>query len=408
MRCRGGRVDIPNSFKFMLSCVTFTIAICCSNLVFAGAAEKWQYDVIPDKSKNIINVTAKNITQNAANDLTYKVKVVPNSSIVGRTVLRRLFSRNVAAFATVAGIELTLKSLGYSLDYDSQTVYREIKADSDIGWIDLNGIWHNDPNKWGKAWVDTYNSNGATPKAVFNRVELDEKNTAYLWVDRTYGAETYTSNVTSSASQPNPNPHPTPNVREILNPEAIGDIVLGNPPKPVNFSPELPLPSYPPVYSPELPNIFKPVPDVNYPNDLDPAPNQVIDLLDKSQPSSSDQIITTTPTPDGSSSLLPNFCDWATPICSFIDWFKDDSAIPEPEKYEVKEFDKSKLPTAPQFSFNGQCPAPKIFNLNLGLASTQISLPYDYFCSFATDVRPFVILAAWLHACFIFAGFVRS
>jgi len=115
-----------------------------------------------------------------------------------------------------------------------------------------------------------------------------------------------------------------------------------------------------------------------------------------------------TSTPNDSSIGFPAFCNWATPICSFLDWFKDDSAIPEPEKHQVHDFDKNKLPTSPEFNFKANCPAPEIFNLNLGMASAQISFPYDYACSFAIDIRPFVILAAWLNACYIFIGFVRS
>ena len=105
---------------------------------------------------------------------------------------------------------------------------------------------------------------------------------------------------------------------------------------------------------------------------------------------------------------FPEFCSWAQPLCDLKEWFTDDSAIPEPEEYNVSEFDKNRLPTNPQFNFNGQCPAPKTIALDLGLASTQIALPYDYLCSFAIDIRAFVILGAWLHACFIFAGYVRS
>lgn len=403
MRCRGGRVDLSNYFKYLLCCITFTLIV--SNAYANTANPTWDYQVSTDKSKNSINVTAKKVSNSIKN--TYRVKIVPSSVVVGRTVMNRLFSRNVAALATITSVDLLLKSLDFKIDYDTKTIYREIIQDSGLGWISTDGRWYDNPEDWGKAWVNKYNSSGYTPSAVFNRVELNEKNTAHLYIDRTYDSGKYTALITTAAPSANPNVRPI--VTQVMTSEALGDIVLGNPANPNRYSPSSPLPTYPEKYSPDLPNIYQPVPDITY-TESDPTIKEVTQALQSAVPiSNSSEIIHTNPnTGEQSNSFLPVFCDWATPICNFIDWFTDDSAIPEPEKYELKDLDKSKLPTAPQFSFNGQCPAPKTFTLNLGIASTQISFPYDYFCSFATDVRPFVILAAWLHACFIFAGFVRS
>lgn len=189
-------------------------------------------------------------------------------------------------------------------------------------------------------------------------------------------------------------PQPIPDYA-VVNPEVLGETIF-NKAKPADLSP---LFDYNEVYqSPaaiEAINEYNDTKDETFPLAY---PDITSPALDKP--------ITTTPS--NSSFEFPEFCNWATPICSFVEWFKDDSAIPEPEKHEVREFDKSKLPTSPEFNFKANCPAPKTFNLSLGMASTQISLPYDYFCSFAVDVRPFVILAAWLNACYIFLGFVRS
>lgn len=403
MRCRGGRVDISNYFKYLLCCIAFTLI--ASNTYANTANPTWDYQVTADKSKNSINVTAKKVSSSIKN--TYRVKVVPSSVMVGRTVMNRLFSRNVAAFATVASVDLLLKSLDFKIDYDTQTIYREITEDSGLGWLATDGKWYANPDDWGKAWVHRYNENGASPIAVFNRVELDEHDKAYLYVDRTYGTETYTTSITVAAPTANPNVRPI--VTQVMTPEALGDMVLGNPANPNRYSPSSPVPTYPEQYSPDLPNIYQPVPDTTY-SHSDPTITEVTQALEQAVPTSNSSEITHTnpQTGEQSNSVMPVFCDWATPICNFIDWFTDDSAIPEPEQHTISEFDKSRLPTDPQFNFNGQCPAPKTFTLNLGMASTEISLPYEYFCSFAIDVRPFVILAAWLHACYIFAGYVRS
>lgn len=396
-------MDIFNYFRSLLCCITFTLI--ASNSYSNTANPTWDYQVTTDKSKNSINVTAKKVSSLIKN--TYRVKVVPSSVMVGRTVMNRLFSRNVAAFATVASIDLLLKSLDFKIDYDTQTIYREITEDSGIGWLATDGKWYVNPEDWGKAWVQRYNENGASPIAVFNRVELDEHDKAYLYVDRTYGTETYTTSITVAAPTTNPNVRPI--VTQVMTPEALGDMVLGNPANPNRYSPSSPVPTYPEQYSPDLPNIYQPVPDITY-SHSDPTVTEVARSLEQAIPTSNSSEITHTnpQTGEQSNSVMPVFCDWATPVCNFIDWFTDDSAIPEPEQHTISEFNKSRLPTDPQFNFNGQCPAPKTFTLNLGLASTEISLPYDYFCSFAIDVRAFVILAAWLHACYIFAGYVRS
>lgn len=187
-------------------------------------------------------------------------------------------------------------------------------------------------------------------------------------------------------------PQPIPDYA-VVNPDVLGETIF-NKAKPADLSP---LFDYTEVY--QSPAAIEAIDEYN--NTKGEAFPTYPDITTPSL----DKPVTT---PNNSNLDLPTFCNWATPICSFVEWFKDDSAIPEPEKHEVREFDKSKLPTSPEFNFKANCPVPKTFNINLGMASTQISLPYDYFCSFAIDVRPFVILAAWLNACYIFVGFVRS
>ncbi|MEI5719585.1 virulence factor TspB C-terminal domain-related protein [Acinetobacter baumannii] len=410
----GRLAKLDLSYRYVCLFSLLIASLIFSQISFAEdlSKDKWRIESAVNKTyengrKTVELRATKGVTINGSyKQVTTRAVVVADRSAVGRTFMKRLFSRNAVAIATVVGIEFALRKLGYEFDHSNGTVYVP-SSDSNIGWSGLDGNWYNDPNKWGQVWVNSYNNNGASPQAVFNRTEVSENGTVYLYVDRTYGTETYTTNIASSAPVPNPNPNPS--TPKVLTPEAIGDIILGNPPDPSLYPTDSPLPSYPHEVSPDLPNLYKPVDDSSYPSYSDSTVITGQDALDKSDPVSSDTTINTEVNPDGGSkSFLPNFCDWATPVCSFINWFKDDSQVPEPETYNIQEYDKSKLPTAPQFSFNSQCPSPKTFNLNLGLASTQISLPYDYFCSFATDVRPFVILAAWLHACFIFAGFVRS
>lgn len=404
MRCRGGRVDISNSFKYLLCCITFTITLCCSNLVFAGAAEKWDYEVKPDKSKNIVNVEARRVNIPAANDSTYKIRVSPSIAVVARTMMRRLFRRaNPLIGVSTMVVEALLSSYGYNIDDDEQVIYKVIPANQEAYYWVCNNSRFTNINQYASCVIQQINEinkgiwihKHPTPSISENgrdvqvRADKYDANTGRLLATNVL--------IDSQIGQPNPNTDPNPK-REILTESKLADIMFGlNPNTGTDTG----------IWT-GVKEAYERVP--NESPKPDEAPYFIEQTLEKSNPDSNSTIITHRDPETGKStnSSLPNFCDWATPVCSFVEWFKDDSSIPEPEKYEVKELDKSKLPTAPQFSFNSQCPAPKTFNLNLGLAPTQISLPYDYFCSFAADVRPFVILAAWLHACFIFAGFVRS
>lgn len=405
MRCRGGRVDLFNSFRYLLRCAIIALVLCSAQNAFSGAAEKWDYEVKPDKSKNIVVIEAKRVNIPAANDSRYKVRVSPSKSVVSRTMMRRLFRRaNPLIGVSTMAVEALLSSYGYKIDDEEQIIYR------DIGNLESDYYYLCDGNKFTNindlafclaavqtkpSWVDYYYKNvyptvRESSQGVFVDVYGDKhsKSTNVL-------ISPATSIVSSVGYKNNESTDPK---REVLTEEKLGEIMFGRHPDTGKDT-----------------GVWTGIKEAyeRIPNEIpasDEAPYFIEQILEKSNPdSNSNEVIHTDPeTGKQTNSALPNFCDWATPICSFVEWFKDDSDIPEPEKYTISELDKSKLPTAPQFNFNNQCPAPKTFALNLGMASTQISLPYDYFCSFAVDVRPFVILAAWLHACYIFVGFVRS
>ncbi len=97
-------------------------------------------------------------------------------------------------------------------------------------------------------------------------------------------------------------------------------------------------------------------------------------------------------TPNNPNLELPTFCNWATPICSFVDWFKDDSVVPDAEKYDLKEFDYSKLPSNPDFSFSQSCPVPLSIPLDFGIVSSSIEISYEPFCQFFAKARHSLLL----------------
>ncbi len=115
---------------------------------------------------------------------------------------------------------------------------------------------------------------------------------------------------------------------------------------------------------------------------------------------------------------LPAFCSWATPVCDYMNWVKTEygtmkefikqEAVPLPdENIEIQEtmpdgwIDKA---NAGYVSFDTQCPADVQIPLNYMGASHTLNLSYIPFCSFATLIRPAVILGAWISGLLIISG----
>ncbi len=106
---------------------------------------------------------------------------------------------------------------------------------------------------------------------------------------------------------------------------------------------------------------------------------------------------------------FPAFCDWAKPVCDYIDWVKDQYTLPEDLKDEpitVQEMniDFSDKATKSYISFSGQCPAPVSIPVRFAGSSTDMTLSYEPFCRFASLIKPAVILGAWLSGLLIIIG----
>lgn len=102
----------------------------------------------------------------------------------------------------------------------------------------------------------------------------------------------------------------------------------------------------------------------------------------------------------------PEFCGWATPVCDFITWFKDDG--PEPEKPEVPWEIES--PTDIQQTWSsglggGSCPSPHQFSVSLAGYTANPEFSYDPICGFANIMRPVVISLATILGVMMIAGF---
>ena len=146
---------------------------------------------------------------------------------------------------------------------------------------------------------------------------------------------------------------------------------------------------YPDVYPDKAPNT-RPNPnpyELPNPNpEIKPTPNP----NDKTDPTIKDE-----KTPFE----LPAFCSWASKVCDFIDWFKDDD-LP---KNELPPIDIKDLPIDQSaadkkyYDAKAQCPSPE----KIALAFGTIDFDYTNICNFFTKIAPFIMASAYLTGAFI-------
>ena len=154
------------------------------------------------------------------------------------------------------------------------------------------------------------------------------------------------------------------------------------------------------------------VSDINSDTDTQPNPTNPTDTTDNkdtdNNPNSNPQTNPKTDKPkpkdEGGGFELPPFCSWATHVCKFIDWFREDPALGELDKIDIPVQDRNDLAqqdiNKQYYNAVGQCPAPAVVNTNFG----QIKIPYDTLCSFFSRHSPILIAIAYLIGGYIVIG----
>lgn len=97
----------------------------------------------------------------------------------------------------------------------------------------------------------------------------------------------------------------------------------------------------------------------------------------------------------------PGFCDWATVVCEFLEWVRED--VPDPEKPEVPV--EELLPQDIQQSWSsglggGSCPAP----YSVAILDGSFEVSWDGICGFVDMLRPLLITIALVVGACIVAG----
>lgn len=130
---------------------------------------------------------------------------------------------------------------------------------------------------------------------------------------------------------------------------------------------------------------------------------------------SDDQDIKPELDPDGNPTggfKIPAFCDWATPVCNFINWSKDtvgltgeDGTAPEKTTSlgDGESFDPSASPQEWDLSQYG-CPAPVTFPMTFSGVTQEIPISFELACQTAEKARVWFVFAAYLCGGLIIAG----
>lgn len=423
-------------------CTKFIKILICFCLVYtpffanAGAAEKWEIlENYYDKSKNTVNVTAKKMTQQAANSGVYKVQVPVSASDLGNTLKRMLWA-GVAVSAVTALVE----GVGWIIE-NGQILKRKDMEDPG-GCASCKLIWANKfatPDEACKSissdLADRFDGYAVTYLGYVNyKIYSDGSAEAYCKIRVGAGS---TPGLTHIVGIPNPNYDPT--YKPILVPvsdQELGNETLGKGTEPNSRT----TPDNELITSAYSPN--NPVSDA-------PAPKSANNALNKanSQPETEPKGESETEKEkddegketgkETSKFELPNFCGWAPAVCDFFtvqkeanediienqnkdleqsktffesvkDWFYWTQDEPELSTNDTKvHIDPPAVPEINNnyLQWNAYCPfSAKSDEISLNGETSALSSDLTSWCTMASEIKPFVLLAGALASLMIVSG----
>lgn len=404
---------------------------------YAGAAEKWEYEPVM-KDMNI-HVKGYKVDQygNAVNDNQYITKIDPkttsNKQKMGTVGMGRLLKSTGWGLLGAAALEGLLEAVDWVIDPEAQSIWRNKPK---------NGAT-SPPQNFGCSMIKTvgtdtyalkfldqqgteYNCAIDAAKAIINKI-VSEQSFIYSsgkflrWHDpsldpnqpdfRFYANFTLNDGRVSSevwyTVVPSLGEKLTPQEPEIevMTPETLADYV--NKTHPDYSKPEL-AEKLNPKHSPEIvEDLWKPSNEWEETNS--PTAKEVVRQLEQSNPTSQDKDIEQKTDEDGNptgSFSLPDFCSWATPVCDFIKWVKDNPDNEEEAPDTPQEIDIGSLDTS-TFQATAGCPAPIQVPVNFG-SGGNIEISYEPICQFAEKWSFVAPLIGFLSGAMILVGVGRK
>lgn len=134
---------------------------------------------------------------------------------------------------------------------------------------------------------------------------------------------------------------------------------------------------------------------------------------------------TTTTNPDGSTTTtgtnvtnnttitnntfeLPAFCDYASKLCDWLDWTKEEPELVD-DKLEIQERDVTDYKYEEHIKFGQSCPfSEKTQNLDMGVGVMKVKYNLDFFCDFSREAKPTIVGIGHLGALIFLLIGIRS
>lgn len=104
-----------------------------------------------------------------------------------------------------------------------------------------------------------------------------------------------------------------------------------------------------------------------------------------------------------SSSEWPGFCDWASVVCDWLEWTKEEP-LEEPPLPQVKDDD---FRQQKNITFGAKS-CPPDYQIDIVFLNTSVAVPMQPLCDFAGIIYYMVMAAAYIFAAYISVGVVRN
>ncbi|MCO8060332.1 virulence factor TspB C-terminal domain-related protein [Acinetobacter towneri] len=399
---------------------------------FAGAAEKWDYEVdpIPDRNQRVV-VTGHKVDQfgDAVNDSKYKTTIDPktysNKQKMGGVAIAKLLKKANWASVGVEAFQKLLEGIDWVMDPASQSIWRYKQGNDNyscsytrmgVGGVNLikrfkgaNGETSFCPYEMALSRLADRQTwpgyAGYTLSFVKWDPELKSDSSVFRFqfksVQNSTGhADFYFYDVPYDEIEHQPSTE-----KEYLTPQAAADYAN-------KTHPDYNNPAYKPKldenYKPEIvPNLWKPHNEWEKTNS--PTAQEVVRQLEQSNPTSENKDIEQKTDEEGNptgSFSLPEFCSWATPVCDFIKWVKDNPENEDEAPEIPQEIDIGTLDTG-TFKATAGCPAPIQVPVNLGTGG-NVEISYEPICQFASKWSFVAPLIGFLSGAMILVGVGRK
>ena len=425
-----------DNFKILTWVFILFIAI-TPNFIFinaanASAAEKWDYEVdpIPDRNQRVV-VTGHKVDQfgDAVNDSKYKTtidpKTLPNKQKMGGVAIAKLLKKANWASAGVEAFQALLQGIDWVMDLEQQSIWR-YKPQNDTScknfgykWIPANtGNQFKCPSDAATSHlskicvgylteceITVMSSNSNFSNSISTLPNDASVSRIYVrYYAKFNGSPAYYSfelNRGDKVQQTQPE-------KEYLTPEAAADYAN-------KTHPDYNNPAYKPKldekYKPEIvPNLWKPHNEWEKTNS--PTAQEVVRQLEQANPTSQDKDIEQKTDEQGNPTgafSLPEFCAWATPVCDFIKWVKEQPENDDNTQIDVENLDETLIfDDSPRFSFAQSCPSPEQFSVSFFGTTQNLEFSYQPLCDFMSMIKPFVVAGSYLIGAYIVMGLSRG